>query len=743
MRLLIISNRLPVTVAREAEKLSFRPSVGGLVTGFNGYVRSLQGSTSEVTGYIWAGWPGGAVPDQEKALVRGRLLKKYNCYPVFVPVDSMDKFYLGFCNSTIWPLFHYFPSNTVYNADSWTQYERVNEIFRDAILEMAQPDDIIWVQDFHLMLLPGLLRKELPKARIGFFLHIPFPAYEIFRLLPSDWRRSILNGLLGADVVGFHTHDYTEYFLRCVARILGFDNDMGRIVLGERMVRADTFPMGIDFGRFHEAARRPANRRRGKALRTRLATTKVVLSIDRLDYTKGTIHRLRAYELFLEENPEWRCKVVLVLVVVPSREGVEDYQRIKRQIDEIVGKINGVFGSLEWTPIVYQYTALPFSQMVGLYGASDVALVTPLRDGMNLIAKEYLASRADKTGVLIISEMAGAAKELGEAVIVNPNDVQGIAGALKLALTMPEEEQVLRNEIMQSRLRRYDVVKWAADFIQALLRTKAEQGNLAARLMTPDVRGTLVTDFLRAETRLLLLDYEGTLIPNLRPPQTARPGEKTLTLLDRLAQDQRNQVILFSRLDRQTLQAWFGHLKIGLIAEQGVWIKEVLANWEMVHPLSNDWKHTIVPILEMHVDRLPGSLLEEREYSLVWNYRNADTELASVRASELLDALVAFTANADLQVTQGAKDIQVRSASVNKGFAYLHLVGPKRFDFVLAAGDDVTDEELFKVTPRTAYTIKVGLTQSSARFNLSDSQELVRLLESLSDAAGTPSAGPG
>ncbi|MDO8690272.1 MAG: bifunctional alpha,alpha-trehalose-phosphate synthase (UDP-forming)/trehalose-phosphatase [Dehalococcoidia bacterium] len=743
MRLLIVSNRLPVTVAREAEKLSFRPSVGGLVTGFNGYVRSLQDSTSKVTGYLWAGWPGAAVSDQEKTLVRKRLLKKFNCYPVFIPVESMDEFYLGFCNSTIWPLFHYFPSNTVYNAGSWTQYERVNEIFRDAVLEVAEPEDIIWVQDYHLMLLPGLLRKELPSAKIGFFLHIPFPAYEIFRLLPNDWRRNILNGLLGADVVGFHTHDYTEYFLRCVARILGFDNDMGRIILGERMVKADTFPMGIDFGRFHEAASRPATRRRGKALRRRLASSKVVLSIDRLDYTKGTLHRLRAYELFLEETPEWRGQVVLVLVVVPSRIGVEDYQRTKQQIDELVGKINGVFGSVEWTPIVYQYTALPFSQIVDLYGASDVALVTPLRDGMNLIAKEYLASRANKTGVLIISEMAGAAKELGEAVIVNPNDIEGIAGALKLALTMPEEEQVTRNEIMQNRLRRYDVVKWAADFINALLRAKAEQANLAARLMTPELKGNMVADFLRAERRLFLLDYEDTLIPTLRPPQTAKPGGKILTLLDRLAQDPRNEVIVISRLDKETLQSWFGHLRIGLMAEQGVWIKEALANWEMVHPLSNDWKRAVVPILEMHVDRLPGSLLEEREYSVVWNYRNADTELASVRASELMDELVAFTANADLQVTQGTKDIQVRSASVNKGAACLHLMGPKRFDFVLAAGDDVTDEELFKAVAQTAYTIKVGLTQSSARFNLSDSAELQRLLERLSDVSEVPSVTPG
>ncbi len=737
MRLIVVSNRLPVTVAEEDDGISFRESAGGLVTGLSSLLSPRQDHGNERLEYAWIGWPGTAVPDREKAHVRDLLLQKFHSHPVFVSVRSMDKFYLGFCNRTIWPLFHYFSTYAVYDSEYWTQYKRVNELFRDAVLEVARPDDVIWVQDYHLMLLPGLIRQRLPEARIGFFLHIPFPSFETFRLLPGDWRRQILIGLLGSDVVGFHTHDYTGYFVRCISRILGYDTDMGRILVGQRVVKADTFPMGIDFRLYNEAGKSGETRDSARELRKSLGTSKVVLSIDRLDYTKGTLNRLRGYELFLEENPDWRGNVVLALVVVPSRVGVEDYVRTKRQIDELVGKINGTYGTLRWTPVVYQYTSLPFPELVTLYSASDVALVTPLRDGMNLIAKEYVAARANKTGVLILSEMAGASQEMGEAITINPNDVGEITAAIKQAVTMPKDEQITRNEIMQTRLRRYDVHRWAEDFIQSLLRTKAEQANLAARMITPDVNEYLIGDFLRAEKRLLLLDYEGTLTPVARQPQLAKPDEQSLRILDLLSQDRKNEVVLISRRKRSTLQQWFGHLNIGLIAEDGVWVKEPGGRWSIVQPLSNQWKRAVLPILEMQVDRLPGSFIEEREYSAVWNYRNANTELASVRASEVMDALVAFTANVGVQVLQGHKDIQVRSGAVNKGTACLHLIGRKEFDFVLAIGDDATDEELFRAVAQSAYTIRVGLAQSLARFNLPDTPDVQKLLDDLASAGSS------
>ncbi len=382
-----------------------------------------------------------------------------------------------------------------------------------------QPDDVVWIHDYHLMLLPKLLRDRRPSAQIGFFLHIPFPSYELFRLLPMTWRSEILQGLLGADLLGFHTHDYAQYFLRCVLRVLGHEHSAGRILLPDRLVKVDTFPMGIDFQRFHDAAARAQSVGDRTDLWESLKPFKIVLSVDRLDYTKGILNRLEGYRRFLEDNPSWQEKVVLVLVVVPSRVGVEDYQNTKRQIDELVGKINGEFSAVGWTPVFYQYRFLPFEQLTLLYGASHVALITPLRDGMNLIAKEYTASRPDKTGVLILSEMAGASKELAEAIIINPNSIEEIAAALRLALEMPPQEQIRRNESMQNRLRRYTVVRWAQDFLTQLSSVKVEGARLQSRATGTGSERTARPGFRRAQYRVLFLGYDGTLVAFAHDPQ--------------------------------------------------------------------------------------------------------------------------------------------------------------------------------------------------------------------------------
>ncbi len=477
MRLLIVSNRLPITAVKHEGKLSLQESVGGLVSGISAYLDSLHSSPLVKTTHVWVGWPGVAVSEKARPELKDRLQREFQAHPVFISEKSMDQFYFGFCNKTIWPLFHYFPSFTAYDDESWGQYAAVNQAFCNSTMEVAQPGDVIWIHDYHLMLLPQMLRERLPHYRIGFFLHIPFPNYEIFRLLPTTWRRRILEGLLGADLIGFHTQDYTDYFLDCLVKICGLSCRRDMVRVGDRGVRASTFPMGIDVQKYAKASRAGADSDETKALTSTLAGSKVILSIDRLDYSKGIINRLHAYAAFLERNPRWQGKAVLALVVVPSRVGVEDYQRTKRRIDEMVGRINGRFGNMGWTPILYQYKYLPLQTLAGIYGVSDVALVTPLRDGMNLIAKEYIASRVDQTGVLILSEMAGAANELTEAIIVNPNDIGQMASALAQALEMPKEEQVSRNRVMQAHLRRFDVVRWADEFVTTLTRDDTEVRN--------------------------------------------------------------------------------------------------------------------------------------------------------------------------------------------------------------------------------------------------------------------------
>lgn len=729
MRLLVVSNRLPIVITQEQGELKFQESAGGLVSGLSAYLDSLKGSSFAKSDYVWVGWPGVTVENKLQEQVKSKVLSQFRAYPVFLTERAMEKFYYGFCNKTIWPLFHYFPTYAVYQNDFYLHYKCVNQIFCEAVIDVMQPDDVVWIHDYHLMLLPKLLRDKKPHIPIGFFLHIPFPSFELFRLLPMTWRSEILQGLLGADLIGFHTYDYTQYFLRCVLRILGYEHNMGNILLPDRLVKVDTFPMGIDFQKFQAEAATSGSQKdeSWKALEN----FKIVLSIDRLDYTKGILKRLQGYELFLEKNPQWQKKVVLVLVVVPSRVAVEHYQQIKKQIDELVGKINGRFGTIGWTPILYQYKFMPFDALVSLYAASDVALITPLRDGMNLIAKEYIASRTKKTGVLILSEMAGAAKELAEAVVINPNNIEEIAGALKTSLEMPEKEQIRRNRIMQDRLKSYDVVRWADDFLSQLLSIKAAQKSLPAKLLAAPAKEQLIRDFSQARQRLIFLDYDGTLVPLADDPQEVQPSEELLAILRNLSQQPANQVVLISGRDRNTMQRWFGSINAGLVAEHGVWTQEKNQDWQLIKPLNNNWKPTIIPLLATYADRLPRAFVEEKEFSVVWHYRRADPELASTRAKELVDDLVNFTANIDVQVLQGSKVVEVRCGGVNKGNAAARFLAEHKFGFILAVGDDWTDEDLFKILPDTAYSIRVGIRQSYARFNLRSYVDVVELLKEL------------
>ncbi len=728
MRLLVVSNRLPFTAASEDGELVLHASPGGLVSGLTSYLNAAKTSGNE---YLWIGWPGIEIDDKSRDKLKSKAAKQH-ALPVFIDASTMDRFYHGFCNSTIWPLFHYFPSFAKFREEDWNDYVKVNEIFRDSIIKVAEPGDTVWVHDYHLMLLPRLLREKIPDLSIGFFLHTPFPSYDVFRTLPTKWRKQILEGILGADLIGFHTIDYTQHFLRCILRILGVENNFGQLVVDdERAVRVDTFPMSVDFRQIRETIKTSVAQNEARILRSTLGNLKTVLSLDRLDYTKGIKHRLEAFATFLNQYPEWQRRVVLLLSVVPSRIGSEHYEEMKEEIDKLVGNINGKFGTIDWTPIVYRYRFLPYNELLAVFAVSDVALVTPLRDGMNLIAKEYVASRADRKGILILSEMAGASRELGEALIINPNDQSEIVEALKTALDMPEEEQIRRNQVMQTRLEHYDVIRWGQEFVSELGSVKQQQKQFNARLMDKSTKERLIKDYAESERRILFLDYDGTLSPFKERPDTAIPGAILLGILNTLAEDFRNDLVIISGRQKSLLEKWFSGLTIGLIAEHGAWIKEKNKDWVPAIKVESNWKEKVLPIMRSHEDRLPGSFTEEKEFSLVWNFRSADPELASVRSKELADELSYFSENTDLQVLQASKSIEVRNIGIDKGTAAKLLLAEKAFDFVLAVGDDQADEDLFKVLPDKSYSIKVGLSKSYANYNLKNHREVVQLLTEL------------
>jgi len=541
-----------------------------------------------------------------------------------------------------------------------------------------------------------------------------------------------LDELLGADLIGFHTYSYVKHFLESVRRILGYEHTYGEITIGNRIIKVDSFPMGIDYEKFANATSDSKVQREIDKIRKNLGDRKIILSIDRLDYTKGIPQRLEAFDLFLDKYPEFKEKVTFIVVAVPSRTKVEHYRLLKKQVDELIGKINGKYGTLGWTPIWYIYRFLPFHTLAALYSIADIALITPYRDGMNLIAKEFTVSKVDSKGVLILSEMAGAAEELGEALIVNPNNREAIAEALREALLITYEEQIERNKVMQKRLQRYNVKRWAEDFVDSLIHVKKLQQDLSTKKLTHEPERKLLDDYSKSNNCLILLDYDGTLVHFAEKPEKAKPDKDLLKLLTSLAHNVKNEIVIISGRDRETLDKWFKHLDIGLVVEHGAWIKGRGKNWETIEPLENDWKKEILPVLEVYVDRTPGSFIEEKVFSLVWHYRNCDAELAAIRAKELKDVLLNLTANLDIGVMEGNKVIEIKNININKGRAVLKWISKKQWDFVLAIGDDLTDEDIFAVLPDTAYSIKVGLGSSRAKFYMGSVDKVRALLKSIS-----------
>lgn len=736
-RLIVVSNRLPFSLAKTSRGgYAFKPSAGGLVTALGAYLEREKAERGLEC--VWVGWPGADVPSEKQAEVRERALREHGSWPVFMSADDADDFYHGFCNKTLWPLFHYFTSYAAYDADQWDAYVKANRRFADELEGLIQPGDRVWVHDYQLMLLPGLLRARHPDLVIGFFLHIPFPSFEVFRLLPTRWRESLLAGVLGADLLGFHTHDYSQYFLRSVYRTLGHDHHFGQVQIGDRIHKVDTFPIGIDAARFMETAASPAVAKLAAEIRANLGETrKILFSVDRLDYSKGILHRLLGFGEFLDRNPEWKERVVFVLSVVPSREEVPQYRRMKKDLDEMVGRINGRHGNIGWMPIVYQYRSLPFEELTAFYRAADVALITPLRDGMNLVAKEYVACRVDGDGVLILSETTGAARDLGEALMVNPNHQAELADALREAMTMPLEEQRRRMEPMRERLARFDATWWANSFLESLEEVVDKpQEEYLARVLTPQRAAAVRTAFAAAGKRLLLLDYDGTLVPFAPLPHLARPDAALKDLIHRLCANPRNVVVLISGRDHLTLQEWFGAEALHMVAEHGAWIRPAGGEWGLFKPVDSAWKETLLPLFRMYVGRLPGSLLEEKDYSLAWHYRGAEPELGHARAKELVDDLTQYTANFDVQVLEGKKVVEIRNTGINKGEAALALLQSHQPGFVLSLGDDQTDEDVFKVLPPDAATIRVGTLFSKARYSLPDHKAVRGLLEELASADG-------
>lgn len=723
MKLFIISNRLPIKANRnENNELEFTRSEGGLTTGMDSLTMDVEKH--------WIGWPGTYTESEEEEKLISEHLEKFNFHPVFLSSDQILNYYEGYSNSTLWPLCHYFYTFIEYENLYWNTYKQVNELFARTTLNLIGPNDIVWVQDYQLMLLPQMIRKSVDNVSIGYFHHIPFPSYELFRVLPE--RAELLEGLLGADLIGFHTHDYMRHFVSAAERVLDIRFRFDQVLLNNRIAYVDAFPMGINFDLYYNAIQQPEVQAKVDAMRETYGKHKLILSVDRLDYSKGIVHRLRGFAQFLENHPEYREKVSLAMIVVPSRDSVDRYASLKTKIDETIGTINGKFSTINWTPVYYFYHGFPFEELVALYHMADIGLVTPLRDGMNLVAKEYLAAKREKAGVLILSEMAGAAIELNEALIINPNNIEEIENAIFTALEMPEEEQMRRLKKMQQSVSRKSVNKWANDFVNELKAINLRNENLNTERIDYQAKIKIQTEYRNSQKRLFILDYDGTLSAFKSRPEDAVPTKETYKLLNKLAADPKNKVVISSGRDRDTLEEWFGSLAIDLAAEHGACYKE---HGVWVDNIGDEkpWDNEIMEIVQNFVDKTPRSKIEEKNTTLVWHYRNVDTWLASLREQQLFEALMIPCARLGLQIMRGNKIIEIKSPIHTKGSEARRLLATQNFDFIMAIGDDTTDEDTFRELPDFAYTIKVGNISEVARYSVKSQSKVLPLLDIISD----------
>ncbi|HCC69914.1 MAG TPA: bifunctional alpha,alpha-trehalose-phosphate synthase (UDP-forming)/trehalose-phosphatase [Bacteroidales bacterium] len=734
-KLFIASLHLPVKISLNNEDIEIKHSDGIFLPGLKDFYSKFETT--------WVGHTGIEKHECDEKTKRQleKELKRYQCVPVKSDATDYKNFLHQFSRNTLWPLFHYFPQDISYNDSSWESYNKVNQLYAEILSSLMKEGDILWIHDYHLMLLPKMIRELKPGISIGLFIHIPWPSYEIFRLLP--WRTEILEGMLGSDLIGFHTFGYVRHFLSSVRRLLGYDTVFNRISIEERTLMIDAFPRGIHYEKFAEEVKllkengyKPDNdiRKQIEYHLDKSKEKKLILSIDPLDYTKGIPQRIKAFELFLGHHPEYIEKVCLLLIALPTGETGPAYDNLKRKVDEMVGRINGTYGTITWTPIIYLNQQFSLEELIGLYAYSNIGLILPLRDGMNMAAKEYVASRIDGTGVLILSELAGAAKELHESIVVNPNNLGAVVNAIKQALEMPEEEQKRRNKVMNYRLKRYTLERWANDFLSKLDGVKKIQEKTLTRKLSDNNRRDIITAYKKANRRILLLDYDGTLSWFKKNPEDARPDEQLYNIIWNITCDKNNTVTIISGRDKETLSRWFpDKWKLHFIAEHGVWLKEPGGKWHMMEQIDNEWKNSVLPLLEFFVDQTPQTFIEDKNFSLVWHYRKADPDLGVQRAWELKDELRHLTANLNLEIMDGDKVLEIKYSGINKGRVAIQKIGKNNFDFIFAVGDDWTDEYTFDAMPQEAYTIKVGTKTTKADYFVKTVDDVRTLLKKFAE----------
>ncbi|XP_030959773.1 alpha,alpha-trehalose-phosphate synthase [UDP-forming] 6-like [Quercus lobata] len=794
-RIIIVANQLPIRAQRKTD--------GSKGWNFSWDEDSLLLQLRDGIGdhdmeVIYVGCLKEDVHPNEQDEVSQLLLETFKCVPTFLPPDLFSRYYHGFCKQQLWPLFHYMLPLSPdlggrFNRSLWQAYVSVNKIFADRIMEVINPeDDFVWVHDYHLMVLPTFLRKRFNRVKLGFFLHSPFPSSEIYKTLPI--REELLRALLNADLIGFHTFDYARHFLSCCSRMLGLTYESKRGYIGleyyGRTVSIKILPVGIHMGQLQSVLSLPETEEKVAELLKQYCEQGriMLLGVDDMDIFKGISLKLLAMEQLLMQHPEWRGKVVLVQIANPARGRGKDVKEVQAETSSTVKRINETFGKPGYNPVVLIDEPLKFYERMAYYVVAECCLVTAVRDGMNLIPYEYIISRqgnekldevlglkpsTPKKSMLVVSEFIGCSPSLSGAIRVNPWNIDAVADAMDSALELAEPEKQLRHEKHYRYVSTHDVGYWARSFLQDLERTCQDHVRrrcwgigfgLSFRVVALDPTfrklsmEQIVSAYRRTKTRAILLDYDGTLMPQASIDKS--PTSKSIDIINSLCRDKHNMVFIVSARSRKTLGEWFSPCEnLGIAAEHGYFLRlKRDVEWETCVPVADcSWKQIAEPVMKLYTETTDGSTIEDKETSLVWSYEDADPDFGSCQAKELLDHLESVLANEPVTVKSGQNTVEVKPQGVSKGLVAKRLLsimqekGPSP-DFVLCIGDDRSDEDMFEVitssmagpsiAPRAeVFACTVGRKPSKAKYYLDDTVEIVRLMQGLASVSEQTNSG--
>ena len=719
-RWIIVSNRLPVSIDAKTGKTV--QGSGGLVTALSN-VKSKKET-------VWIG----TLPGEQ-----GKHALPSGLEAVHVDTKLYDSFYNGMANDVLWPLFHYERQFVRFEWENWESYLEVNRRFAEKILEVAKPDDLIWVHDFHLFMVPKFVKEKKRNLRIGFFLHIPFPSSEVFKELPV--RKEILEGLIKADLIGFHDYSYLNHFCRSLNNTLGLESSLLFVEAKNHRAELGVFPVSIDAQKFKKKSNSTQVLKLSKDYAKRIPRT-LVLGVDRLDYIKGIDLKLLAFAEALRRHPEFIGQLSLLQVAVPSREDVEEYQNLKQQVEQLVGKINGEFGKPGYIPIHYMYKSISFEELVALYRRSQALLISSKRDGMNLVSLEFIASQPEEDpGVVLLSEFTGAIGTLSNVLSINPWDIDQTSEKIIEAVKMPVKQRIALQKPMMEYLENYSATSWAESFLNRLEKSYIPDIQITEEIRPLQKTNKAMRSLLKSckEAQVLLfLDYDGTLVPIQSHPDKAILSREMKDTIRSLASDPSVEVIVVSGRDMQFLSKQLKAARVSLAGEHGAsyWNVRSREKLSLVRSDVSSWYYMAKRIMSDYASRVPHSFVEEKEFALSWHYRNSPSDFAGYQSRKLAEELGVGLAKYPVTILQGKKVIEARAIEANKGsFVRWYkenqwqTFGDKRT--VIALGDDATDEDMFTNLGEHGVSIRVGSGATKANFRLKNQEEVIDLLKGI------------